>query len=123
MQLIAAFLIELFSFVLLQAGLLAQQDAFAPFIWVAIQSVLNVMGDLLLIQHFKQGLTGAAWATVVSQLVGTIGLIWMLTFRGEVSDRLHSDTSCEIAQLPQMPKSPAAAVPSLLASLSQYQRK
>lgn len=66
--------------------MLAQQDAFAPFIWVAVQSVLNVMGDLLLIQHFKQGLTGAAWATVVSQLVGTIGLIWMLTFRGQVSD-------------------------------------
>ena len=43
------------------------------------------MGDLLLIQHFKQGLTGAAWATVLSQLVGTIGLIWMLTFRGQVS--------------------------------------
>ena len=43
------------------------------------------MGDLLLIQHFQQGLTGAAWATVLSQLVGTIGLIWMLTFRGQVS--------------------------------------
>ena len=70
---------------LVQAGLLAQQDAFAPFIWVAVQSVLNVLGDLVLIQHFKQGLTGAAWATVLSQFIGTIGLIWMLTFRGQAS--------------------------------------
>ena len=59
--------------------------------------MLNVVGDLLLIQHFKQGLTGAAWATVLSQVVGTMGLIWMLTFRGQasakvagfVSDMLH----------------------------------
>ena len=27
---------------------------------------------------------GAAWATVASQLVGTIGLLWMYTFRGQV---------------------------------------
>ena len=40
----------------LQAGLLAQQDSFAPFIWVAVQSVLNVVGDLVLIMYFKQGL-------------------------------------------------------------------
>ena len=68
----------------LQAGLLAQQDSFAPFIWVAVQSVLNVVGDLVLIMYFKQGLAGAAWATVVSQLVGTIGLVWMYRFRGQV---------------------------------------
>ena len=68
----------------LQAGLLAQQDSFAPFIWVAVQSVLNVIGDLVLIMYFKQGLAGAAWATVVSQLVGTMGLVWMYRFRGQV---------------------------------------
>lgn len=67
-----------------QAGLLAQQDSFAPFIWVAVQSILNVIGDLVLIMYFKQGLVGAAWATVLSQLVGTIGLVWMLRFRGQV---------------------------------------
>ena len=68
----------------LQAGLLAQQDSFAPFIWVAVQSILNVVGDLVLIMYFKQGLAGAAWATVVSQLVGTTGLVWMYRFRGQV---------------------------------------
>ena len=75
----------------LQAGLLAQQDSFAPFIWVAVQSVLNVVGDLVLIMYFKQGLAGAAWATVVSQLVGTIGLVWMYSFRGQVMP--HKSTS------------------------------
>ena len=67
-----------------QAGLLAQQDSFAPFIWVAVQSILNVIGDLVLIMHFKQGLVGAAWATVLAQLVGTVGLVWMFRFRGQV---------------------------------------
>ena len=69
----------------LQAGLLAQQDSWAPCAWVAVQSVLNVIGDLVLIMYFKQGLAGAAWATVVSQLVGTIGLLWMFKFRGQVT--------------------------------------
>ena len=67
-----------------QAGLLAQQDSFAPFFLGAVQSILNVIGDLVLIMYFKQGLVGAAWATVLSQLVGTIGLVWMLRSRGQV---------------------------------------
>ena len=70
--------------VCLQAGLLAQQDSFVPFIWVAVQSVLNVVGDLILIMHFRQGLKGAAWATVLSQLVGTLGLLFMFRSRGKV---------------------------------------
>ena len=69
----------------LQAGLLAQQDSFVPFIWVAVQSVLNIVGDLVLIMHFHLGLQGAAWATVASQLVGTLGLLLMFRSRGQVS--------------------------------------
>ena len=81
------------AWIVVQAGLLAQQDAFAPFIWVAIQSILNVIGDLVLIKHFQQGLTGAAWATVLSQLIGTIGLVWMLKFRGQASRCARLDKS------------------------------
>ena len=73
-----------------QAGLLAQQDSFAPFVWVAVQSILNVVGDLVLIMYYQQGLTGAAWATVLSQLVGTVGLLWMFKFRGLVSLKPHA---------------------------------
>ena len=47
----------------MQAGLLAQQDSFALFIWFAVQSILNVIGDLVPTMYFKQGLVGAAWAT------------------------------------------------------------
>lgn len=82
-----------------QAGLLAQQDAFAPFIWVAVQSILNVIGDLVLIKHFQQGLTGAAWATVLSQLIGTVGLIWMLRFRGQVRPRPQIPTLQQLQEL------------------------
>ena len=64
---------------------MAQQDSVVPFIWVAIQSVLNVVGDLALIMWLQQGLAGAAWATVLSQLVGTLGLVSMFRFRGQVS--------------------------------------
>ena len=67
-----------------QSGLLAQQDSFAPMLWVGVQTVLNIIGDVLLIKVMGLGLEGAAWATVLSQLAGTIGLIWMLTFRGQV---------------------------------------
>ena len=56
-----------------------------PFIWVAVQSVLNIVGDLVLIMHFQLGLQGAAWATVLSQLVGTLGLLLMFKSRGQVN--------------------------------------
>lgn len=79
-----------------QAGLLAQQDSVIPFIWVAIQSVLNVVGDLALIMGLQQGLAGAAWATVLSQLVGTVGLVSMFRFRGQVSAGKACCTMCPV---------------------------
>lgn len=81
---LAGFLLHSFGSASLQAGLLAQQDSFVPFIWVAVQSVLNVVGDLILIMHFQLGLKGAAWATLLSQLVGTFGLLFMFKSRGQV---------------------------------------
>lgn len=50
-----------------QAGLLAQRDVITPLQVVATACVLNIAGDILLVPRL--GATGAAWATLASQLV------------------------------------------------------
>ena len=52
-----------------QATLLAQQDAVTPLVAVATQCVLNIGGDWLLVVRNGGGLAGAAWATVLSQVL------------------------------------------------------
>ena len=69
----------------LQSGLLAQKDSLTPLIWVVVQTILNIIGDILLIKVWKGGLPGAAWATLLSQLAGTAGLVWMMGSKGKVS--------------------------------------
>ena len=78
----------------LQSGLLAQKDSLTPLIWVVVQTILNIVGDILLIKVWKGGLPGAAWATLLSQLAGTAGLVWMMSSKGKVSVHLQAHHHC-----------------------------
>ncbi len=73
-----------------QSGLLAQKDSLTPLIWVVVQTILNIVWDVLLIKVWKGGLPGAAWATLLSQLAGTAGLVWMMGSKGKVSHAPYS---------------------------------
>ena len=68
----------------LQAGLLAQKDSWTPCLGVALQVVLNSVGDVLLIRSLAMGLAGAAWATAGSQFAGTTAVLWALLRPGRV---------------------------------------
>ena len=59
----------------IQAALLGGQDSVTPLIAILYSTVINVVGDFLLVKHYGMGLRGAAIATLLAQVVGTMALI------------------------------------------------
>lgn len=48
-------------------------DSFTPFMFLLASTLLNIGLDLLFIQVFPWGVAGAAWATVIAQLLAGLG--------------------------------------------------
>ena len=59
----------------LQAALLGAKDSVTPLIAIMYNTVINVIGDYILVNKYKMGLQGAAIATLLAQLAGTIAMI------------------------------------------------
>ena len=59
----------------LQAALLGAKDSVTPLIAILYSTVINVCGDFILVNRLHMGLKGAAIATLLAQLAGTIALI------------------------------------------------
>ncbi len=54
-------------------------DSKTPIYFLVIASILNIIGDLILINVFGMGVAGAAWATVGSQLIsGVLCFFYMI---------------------------------------------
>ncbi len=70
----------LFSFVynMGSAVLRAKGDSGRPFCMLVAATFVNIAGDLLLVVGFGMGVSGAAWATVFSQLVSAAGVVFFL---------------------------------------------
>jgi len=63
---------------LLASIIRALGDSRTPLIFLIIASILNIILDFTLILNFKIGVAGAAWATVISQLVsGLLCLVYV----------------------------------------------
>ena len=56
-------------------------DSRTPLMTVAVASVCNIAGDLLLVAGFHMGAAGAAVATVASQTVSVLVCLWILSRR------------------------------------------
>lgn len=63
----ATFFYNLFSNILRALG-----DSKTPLYFLVISSLLNIFLDILFIVPFKMGVAGAAWATVLSQLISAV---------------------------------------------------
>lgn len=72
---LATFLYNYFACLLRAVG-----NSVAPLIFLAVSSVMNIVLDLCFVLGFHWGVTGAAFATVLSQYVSGIGLA-VYTFR------------------------------------------
>lgn len=63
------FLYNYFSFLLRTVG-----DSVTPLCFLAVGSVLNIVLDLMFVVRLHMGVAGAAWATVLSQIVAGAGI-------------------------------------------------
>ena len=63
------FLYNFFAFLLRAVG-----NSVIPLLFLGISSVLNIVLDILFVLVFQWGIAGAAWATVVSQIVSGVGI-------------------------------------------------
>ena len=59
----------------LQAALLGAKDSVTPLVSILYSTVVNISGDYLLVNRYQMGLKGAAIATLLAQLAGTIAMI------------------------------------------------
>lgn len=76
------FLYNFFAFLLRAVG-----NSVIPLLFLGISSVLNIFLDILFVLVFELGIAGAAWATVVSQIVSGVGIA-LYTWVKEPSLRL-----------------------------------
>lgn len=58
-----------------QAALLGAKDSVTPLIAILYSTIINVVGDYVLVRHFQMGLRGAAIATLLAQLASTAALV------------------------------------------------
>ena len=88
----------------IQAAFLASKDSVTPLIAVVIGAVINVIGDLILVNKYGMGIAGAAWATMLAQFVTAIYL-----FKNEKSLRQSKKTNVEL-RLPKDPPRPTDVI-------------
>ncbi|MBQ8136779.1 MAG: MATE family efflux transporter [Clostridia bacterium] len=72
LQVIFVGLIFTFLYNFLSSALRALGDSRTPLIFLAVSSVVNVLGDLLLVKALKMGVLGSALATVFSQALSVL---------------------------------------------------
>ncbi|MBR6912243.1 MAG: MATE family efflux transporter, partial [Treponema sp.] len=53
-------------------------DSRTPLVFVAIASIVNIIGDLILVAGLKMNVTGAAIATVAAQAISVILSVWII---------------------------------------------
>lgn len=70
----------LFSFVYNMGGsvLRAKGDSKRPFYLLVAATLVNIVADIVLVLYCGMGVAGAAWATILSQLVSAAGVVWYL---------------------------------------------
>lgn len=73
------------------SALRAFGDSRHPFYFLLISSLLNILLDYLLIVHFHMGVDGAAWATVLSQLISGLLNTWWLLSKIELIEIRRTD--------------------------------
>ena len=67
------------------AGILrAVGDSKRPLYFLCVSSVVNIVLDLVFVVVFRMGIAGVAWATVISQVISAVLVLWVLTRSEEI---------------------------------------
>lgn len=72
-----------YGYNMVSAVLRGMGDSKRPFLFIMISTVVNLVGDLLLVGYFKMGAAGAAWATILGQAVSFIFALIYLVYKKE----------------------------------------
>ena len=59
-------------------------DSKTPVLFLVISSFINIGLDLLFIIQFKMGVEGAAWATVIAQVLAGVGCLLFMIYKFEI---------------------------------------
>ncbi|BAS76719.1 Os02g0122200 [Oryza sativa Japonica Group] len=82
-----------------QSASLGMKDSWGPLKALAAASVINGVGDLLLCSVCGYGIAGAAWATMVSQIVAAFMMMQNLNKRGFRAFSFTIPSSSELLQI------------------------
>ncbi len=64
-------------------------DSMRPLLYLVISGLVNLVVDLVLVAGFDMGVAGAAWATVLSQVIAALLVLWHMMRMGPEEDRLR----------------------------------
>ncbi|XP_068639926.1 protein DETOXIFICATION 46, chloroplastic [Aristolochia californica] len=82
-----------------QSASLGMKDSWGPLKALAVASAINGVGDILLCSFMGYGIAGAAWATMVSQVVAAFMMIGNLNQTGYNAFALGVPSSNELLQI------------------------
>uniref|UniRef100_A0A7N0SZ40 Protein DETOXIFICATION n=1 Tax=Kalanchoe fedtschenkoi TaxID=63787 RepID=A0A7N0SZ40_KALFE len=82
-----------------QSASLAMKDSWGPLKALAVASVVNGVGDIVLCSYLGYGIAGAAWATMVSQVIAGYMMIQALNGKGYNAFAFSIPSSDEIIQV------------------------
>lgn len=87
---ILLFLVVIFGYNLCTALLRAVGNSFFPLLFLILSSLLNVVLDFVFILPLQMGVAGAAWATVLAQLVSVVlCILYMVKTEKQLIPRLE----------------------------------
>ncbi|KAF3681765.1 MATE efflux family protein 4, chloroplastic [Capsicum annuum] len=82
-----------------QSASLGMKDSWGPLKALAVATAINGVGDIVLCRFFGYGIAGAAWATMVSQVVAAYMMIAALSGKGYTGFALSVPSLDELLQI------------------------
>ncbi|XP_055807525.1 protein DETOXIFICATION 46, chloroplastic-like [Solanum dulcamara] len=82
-----------------QSASLGMKDSWGPLKALAVATVINGIGDIVLCRVFSYGIAGAAWATMVSQVVAAYMMIEALNNKGYKGFAISIPSADELLQI------------------------
>lgn len=82
-----------------QSASLGMKDSWGPLKALAVAAAINGIGDIVLCRFFGYGIAGAAWATMVSQVVAAYMMIAALSKKGYNGFALSVPSLDELLQI------------------------
>ncbi|GMP48154.1 hypothetical protein CsSME_00015607 [Camellia sinensis var. sinensis] len=82
-----------------QSASLGMKDSWGPLKALAVASTVNIIGHVILCSYLGYGIAGAAWATMVSQVISAYMMIQALNDKGYNAFAITAPSPSELTQI------------------------